>query len=284
MPYQPIESAQDFRRLIKIGETAESLHLEFKREVKWKRTESPDPKELCRDVAQFANTEGGVVLIGIEEKSVNGRRVADGYRSVDDSDGLTHWIEDAVTNYLVPNTFAKTIVPIDLSEGRVLAVNIPPSIHLVALWDRHAKKSGIEYLRRTNRGKEWLNPDDVERHIMDGSRAAMLRMKQIVGEAGGERLLVSIVPPPGEWFNDFHPDHPEASRFLRDEDTAVQLISAGEDSFTLNVQGGLLTVPYAFLEAAWFMAEGHPALAITHQIVIDTRGVSRLERTPYPVE
>ena len=281
MAYQPIESAQDFRRLIKIGETAEGLHLDFKQEVVWQKGQSgkpTDPRELCRDVAQFANTEGGVLLIGVVEKSQHGRKVATEVRPVDDPDGLTHWIEDAVTNFLVPNTFSKSIVPIELDEGRVLAVNIPPSIHLVALWDRHQKKTGIEYLRRTNRGKEWLNPDDVERHLMNGSRAAMLKVKEIFASRRGQNSDVAIMP---EVVREMTYSHDGASfRRLKVDGLAPRLTRVEDSGVTIQIAGGkTVVVPHALIAATWLTVDERPALALKVQVVLSGEGLT-LEPLP----
>jgi hypothetical protein len=58
--------------------TAESNQLKFKWGYEWKGTRrEEEADEVARDVAQFANTEGGTLLIGIGEKDLpDGRRVA----------------------------------------------------------------------------------------------------------------------------------------------------------------------------------------------------------------
>src|SRR5437762_2632401 len=73
-------------------------------------------------------------------------------------------------------------------RGTVVAVNVPPSLHLVALWhserrSQFEEKNSIEYLYRDSHGKKWMNPDEVERHIMNGSRAAKLAFDQALDRA-----------------------------------------------------------------------------------------------------
>ena len=52
--------------------------------------------------------------------------------------------------------------------------------HQVDTWLRcgTTRRNGllIEYVRRTSHGKDWMNPDEVERHLMNGSRAAKLAL------------------------------------------------------------------------------------------------------------
>src|SRR5688572_23547983 len=107
MPYRPIETLADFKSAVIVGTTPEGLQLDFKREIVWKKGQQgkpTEPRELCRDIAQFANTEGGILLIGVKEKTVDGVKVAEGMHPVDDPSGLAAWIENAITKYLVPNT------------------------------------------------------------------------------------------------------------------------------------------------------------------------------------
>lgn len=165
-----IRSADEFHATVQLGSTSESLVLDFKAMID--RTQST-PQEICRDIAQFTNTWGGCLLVGVSERIDRTRRlkVADGIKPVVDLDGLRQWIEQAITNYLVPATLRHDLTPIALQQGNILAVNVPASRHLVALWD-HQKHSRVSAANEP--GKEWMNPNEAERHLMDGSRAAKL--------------------------------------------------------------------------------------------------------------
>jgi len=73
-----------------------------------------------------------------------------------------------------------------------MAVNVPPSLHLVSLWDR--EHGTIECLYRTNHGKAHMNPDEAERHLMNGSRAKWIAFTEAVQDCGGgAKLAVDIV-------------------------------------------------------------------------------------------
>lgn len=283
MPYQPVESESDFRRRIKIGETTEGLHLDFKRELN--RQKGPNGQEaqaeLCRDIAQFANTEGGTLLIGVDEKQgPNGHKVASEIIGLKDVDGDKRWIEQAITNYLVPNTIPHPIETITLDEGPVLAINVPPSIHLVALWHRDERgglrKGAIEYLYRTNHGKEWMNPDAAERHLMDGSRATKLAVKALFSKEDVKDRDLQIVPAPLYRGTGHRSDGGRGLSFLKgyvyenELEQTARLKAVSDTEFEVRFAGGeTITVPYAFVEATWITTDMRPAIALKVRIVKD---------------
>jgi predicted HTH transcriptional regulator len=63
MIYQPIQSSRDFQNRILLGSTKESVHLDFKAQLN-----SEEPPKIAVDMAAFANTLGGTLLIGVSEK------------------------------------------------------------------------------------------------------------------------------------------------------------------------------------------------------------------------
>jgi predicted HTH transcriptional regulator len=144
--------------LVAVVKTPESLVLEFKKTIDkwntpktvkgWEKLRAEAQQETCRDIAQFANTNGGCLLIGVQERvdPATQLKVADGICGVNDPEGMKDWIEKAICNYLVPATFSHDIKEIHDPMGIVLAVNIPASIHTVALWNR--EQHTIEVVRR----------------------------------------------------------------------------------------------------------------------------------------
>jgi predicted HTH transcriptional regulator len=136
-------------------------------------TPERDQKELCRDVTQFANHFGGCLLVGISETTnPQNLKVAASFVPVQEPDKLRGWIEQAITNYCVPHTFTRHIEIIPHPNGTVLAINVPPSRVPVVLWDRDAHT--MQAIGRNNHGKTHLNPDELERLRMNGSRAAKI--------------------------------------------------------------------------------------------------------------
>jgi hypothetical protein len=134
--------------------------------------------------------------IGVQEErdvEIN-LKVAGSLVGVDDPDKVKERIETAIANHLVPATCTRDIATIVLDEGTMIAVNIEPSPGLVSVWDR--AKHLIQYVRRTSHGKQYLNPDEVERLMSNGPRGRMLRLRQTVARAAaGSASAVHISSP-----------------------------------------------------------------------------------------
>ncbi len=271
---------------VDLGITPETRVLEFKSEYRWQKAKGNQAdregqaEELARDVAQFANTDGGTLLIGITERDAgNGRKVADALAPITEIDGFKQWVAQAVRNYLTPATFTHTLDPVSVSGGSVLAVNIPPSLHLIAHWASDGKK-GIEYLYRTDHGKEWMNPDEVERHIMNGSRAMQIELSRVLDEVGnlGNSLPVALTPPLQVWAGRLQPvveEHEVLVRRGACTDREIELC--------INVsraQVGSVRIPHGLIRHAWRTSEGHVGLCLGVAIV--HRGGSKLGLEPLP--
>jgi hypothetical protein len=260
----------DFAAAIQIGVTPESLVLDFKSMV---RTQDPKaPKEFCRDVAQFANTDGGCLLIGVEETPdpITKLKTASGISPVVAPDMLTQWMEQQIRNWLVPATFSHAIVPIPTTQGIVLAVNVFPSQHTVYLWD--GQSHVIEVPRRTNHGKDWMNPDELERHIMNGSRATRLRIEDVIASTRDRRVeLVGGVFGSGSSARDFYELTP---------DGAVALGPVGHMAFEVRIPIGTATpclqVPYEAVNAAWVSLEGRIIIMLNVRVVWTGRELTLL--------
>ncbi|MEZ4225965.1 MAG: ATP-binding protein [Polyangiaceae bacterium] len=279
MGYAPIHNAKDFERRIVIGEAAESKYLEFKAEYAWHRDDRREQGVECaRDVAQFANTEGGTILVGIDEGvGASGLKVASAVRGVDDPSGLIGWIEQKIRTSLVPATVSRHCVNFEVNGKALVAINVPPSVHLVAVWDTERKR-GVEYLYRTDHGKEWMNPDEVERHLMNGSRAAKLAVMAIwekLDDAARGRPIV-LVPPIAVQQEHFDPLWPTMlRRWIEHEpegesrpnlkhlgDNELEILMYGERSL-----GHLVRVPYAYVQAVWVTSDSRLALGLSVRIV-----------------
>jgi hypothetical protein len=260
----------DFASGITIGVTSESLVLEFKREIKMGVDEA---KEFCRDVAQFANSDGGCLFIGVEEKldPVTKLKTASGIKPVAEPDKLIKWLEQAIRNWLVPATFSHPIAPLHTPLGIVLAVNVTPSQHTVYLWDDQSHT--IEVPHRTNHGKDWMNPDELERHIMNGSRAAKLRVEETI--SGRKQSPVELV---GGVFYFF-----QGQIAARDSEGTILFGDVGSEAFELKIPVGTdvptLHVPYEAVEAAWVSSSGTIMLMLNKRVV--WRGRKEITLLPY---
>jgi hypothetical protein len=261
MPFVPITDAASFRKVVTLGVTSENRFLDFK----GRYGHTPDQAvEVARDVAQFANTEGGTLLVGVGEQPLAGRKVAHEIVAVPDVDGEKLWVEQAIRNYLSPATFPRAIHEIVLPEGNVLAINIPPSVHLVAHWQPN-RRNGIEYLFRTDHGKQWLNPDEVETHIMNGSRAMQIKLERLVAELTKPHQYPDVeVMPPAEKFSGYMGNRPTFAvpRPL------VRLAGRTEDEIELHVGNIVVRLPHGLIAEVWRTSDG--------KLVPRRRGFDRL--------
>jgi hypothetical protein len=220
MPASYIQTVEELGAMVQFGTTPESLVLDFKKTIDgWPFTKGSDleklkagkQQETCRDISQFANTNGGCLLIGVQERldPVRGLKVADAICPVTDPEGMKQWIEQAIRNYLVPATFSRDIAIVADPRGTVLAVNVLPSVHLITLWD--SQQHTIECVRRTSHGKDWINPDELERHVMNGSRATKLAFDHALQEVPTREVRVAggywtrVGNPPTTQIRRLHP-------------------------------------------------------------------------------
>jgi hypothetical protein len=260
-------TASDIDHAIKLGTTTESQFLDFKHsagpEVRGPKVSKVDPqKEMCRDVTQFANHLGGCLLIGIREgENANKVRVADGFLPIENPDVLRGWIEQALSKYCVPATFSHEINIIEHPQGPLLAVNVPPSRLPVVLWDQ----SAIEAVSRTSHGKKYLNPDDLERLRMHGSRAAKIAFDDAANKVTNDAVelvggVLRLETNTGRWI---------AAQFS----SRLTIGHRGESTFELRIplkgkaSTPILNIPYGLLRECWVNASGELAVLLDVHVI-----------------
>ena len=269
LPWHPIESSADLLSRVTLQETSESVTLEFKLKLQGpgipnhKQRECAQ-KELCRDICQFANTFGGTLLFGVEEGQVDGRSVAIEYHRVDDIATVQQWILQAVRKYVVPATIRLEFRSLAVKDGEILAVNVPPSENLITLWDQ--ENGTIESLRRTDHGKEYMNPDELQRHLMDTGRRGMLALRRLHARLGCDAvsLMSGVFEAPMTKHN--------PSTRLRRLSWPVCLGLMHDDEFELripNLSAGMptVTVPYGLIRQVWTTADGKVGILLDARIV-----------------
>jgi predicted HTH transcriptional regulator len=103
---------QEIREIKKLAAEGEGLHLEFKRKAAY-------PEKIVRELIAFANTEGGTLLIGVDD---DGKIPGVKYP---DEEGLV--ICEALEKYCKPTlTYKETFI--EIAENKyVVRFDIPPS-------------------------------------------------------------------------------------------------------------------------------------------------------------
>jgi hypothetical protein len=264
-PPSYINSVQDFSHVVPLGTARESKVLEFKKDLHGFAAEAMEARrkgqlEFCRDVSAMANTIGGCIIVGVSEGGSGGSNtsVARAIHALENVPARVQWMNEAIANYLVPHTFARTMVPLSIDGAAIVVVNVPPSLHLVSIWQ---EDSGVvQCYRRTDHGKVAMNPDDIERHLMDGSRAARLEFARVQPLAKGN--LIELVPGTFEWDRHKGVFHPTSLR--------VQFGLIGESQFDLlfpDMQGKTVAIPYTMVRAAWLTADNRMGLMLSVRLV-----------------
>lgn len=255
----------DFRS-VALGQTTESLYLDFKKDhERWRAALDEERRagqmEFCRDLAQFANTFGGAILIGIEEDMVDGIKVAKSIAPLNGFDARRQWMEQAVMNYLVPSTVPFRIEKIRTPQGLIIAVNVPASERLVSLWDRSKHK--IEYVRRTNHGKEWMNPEEAEAQMMDTGRRAKIALRRLHDDRQFQGPTSrSIDLASGIW------QHSPMPGVFQRVSRQCHLASLGEHDFRIDFDSGAaIVIPYGLLREAWRTVDGRIGLFLQVRVV-----------------
>ncbi len=250
-----IHTKTHFCDVVKLDETPESLVLDFKQEFP---TDSKSEKkrekhmEACRDIAAFANAIGGCLLFGVsEKKNCEGIKVAKDVIGVDNADGVRAKLEEVKSLYLVPSTLTADIEIVPLGDKKVVVcVNVPASRHLVAVVSQKKDKQHvIEYVRRTSYGKDWMNPDEAERHLMDGSRGAKLALIAATHEiSGADTLEVQLAGRLWQRIGNTSQRAPE--------NVELTLSKVGQETFHLKIDppGTAVALPYGLIREAWVSA------------------------------
>lgn len=284
-----IESVADFTRVVVMGETRESATLDFKSSYGERRSKDEAVRreaalELCRDIAQFANAWGGCLVIGVaEEKSV----AASVHPVADD---LAQWVGQAIRQHLVPATMPLFIQPLETSDGRVLAVNIPPFRGLAAVCNstpkqtRQGEKHTIEYVRRMGDHKVHMNAEQAFTATLDRSRASRISFNEAIAHMASREPTVELIP--GLRYTT------SAAEVLAQRQALDPFERAPHVTCNLhmtNVQGielrvyvpwisgtPTLVVPWGLVEEAWKTATGM-GLVLSVAVCIDV-ATARLER------
>lgn len=140
--------------------------------------------EIAKDVAAFANADGGVLAYGVEESTdANGTKVVSGVEDLGDTQSDCRRIEDATSRLLHGLEHRPDVVPLALRAGEnVIAVNIRPSARLVTLW--RPGEPVLRYPVRRGEGTEYLRPDEVDAAMLGyAARAKSIRLRELIEEA-----------------------------------------------------------------------------------------------------
>jgi hypothetical protein len=106
----------DIEQMVR-NQVQENIHLDYKDSRALTNKGARD--SLAKDASAFANSDGGVLIYGVEENGNLPVRIDAG---VDDARCSREWIESAIMTGITPRLDDVTIIPVPLSAGRSLYV------------------------------------------------------------------------------------------------------------------------------------------------------------------
>lgn len=185
------------------SQVPESLHLEYKRELKLDARD--DKKEFLRDVTAFANAEGGLLIYGVEEaRDDDGKPTgvpcsAPGF-VVSNMDAFVMTVEHLLRDGLDERLPGYNIRPIEVPDGKfIFLLRVEASLrapHMVVIGKER------RFFARTNGGKQDMSTAQVRdsvlrtqsieervREFVDGRRA---RLRKSIG--GNPFWALHVVP------------------------------------------------------------------------------------------
>lgn len=264
-----IETWHDVIANVATGVTQESVHLEFKAKVDATvdaRARRDVARELARDICQFANGDGGVLLIGVAESRGDGAfQTAAGFCSVEDGDRLKAWFEQTVRYYLSPSDLSFDAIVINSPDDatKLLAVNVPPYEGLAAVW--HSGEAPLEYPWRTSLGKRYLNPMEAQERMTNRTRAIEIRARRVLKKGSQGTLASGVLVQHGAAHDPTTGRHagwsvePRAPFCVR---------GLGLSEVEIAVHRRVLSVPFGLITEVWSQSDGSPGLMLAAPLAI----------------
>lgn len=115
------KTVENIQKLIRT-QVQESLNLDYKRSSS---ISNKARAEIAKDVSAFANSDGGLIIYGVEEKEHLPVRIDDG---VEHETFNREWLENVITSNIAPRIEDIQISQIPLSDSHsIFAVKVPKS-------------------------------------------------------------------------------------------------------------------------------------------------------------
>lgn len=168
---------QDILELIS-NQIEESIHLDFKRGDGLINNRDCK-KELAKDVSAFANSDGGIIIYGIEENN----HIASSIVAVDGNSITKEWLEQVINTNINRRISDIIITPIRMQgniASTVYVVNIPRSL------DSPHMTSEKRFYKRFNFESVPMEEYEI-RDLYNRANFVNLEISEIIVESGGER-------------------------------------------------------------------------------------------------
>ena len=161
-------SDRDLMRRIRLGEDG---RLEFKSVLITGSVHESDRRALADELAAFANSRGGTLIIGVDDKTHRVQGIP-----LDDLDGVETWVRQICNDLVQPSLDADIRkVECENAEGRlvpVLCVEVERSLFV------HKSPGG--YFRRIGSSKRELAPEVLARLFQERSQSRVIRFDESI--------------------------------------------------------------------------------------------------------
>ena len=199
LPYDHPESLEDLKSIIDRGLT-ESIHLEFKRSDALRTDKARC--EISKDVSAFANSDGGVIIYGIDEQDHKPASLDSG---IDPKTCSKEKLEDIIKSQVAPRLQGLRISPIQLGADRfAYVVSVPRSErgpHQDRVTKRYFKRHNFssspmeDYEVRDIRNRRVVLPALISVRV-DVVRGMLLEVVvENIGDAAASDIRFTVDPP-----------------------------------------------------------------------------------------
>lgn len=159
----------DLNRLID-NSIPESIRLDYKKEISF--STSSDKAELLADISSFSNSEGGVIIYGIQEKKDEENKntgTPEKFTPIKNlnTDSLTLTIENLVKDGLEPSLTKIKIKFIDVEDGKIIIIGIPKNYGLPKMVIIRGK---YRFYARRNSGKYLMDVYELSSRFINADK------------------------------------------------------------------------------------------------------------------
>lgn len=242
-------TSSDLLRRIRLGEDS-TLELKTMR-FQGKRVEGPARDALADELAAFANTRGGTVVLGVTDKTRKVKGIP-----LERLDDVDTWVSS------ICNDIIKPVLDVDVIKMELPGVEeeLVPVVCIKVPRSLFVHKSPGGYFRRIGSSKREMDPGYLARLFQERSQTRMIRFDEsVVPRTSPEDLHYSLTQRFLEGEVEDAPSSPEDTLLLlrklmivTDDEGEPRLTHAGALLCTQNPQQWL---PHAYIQAVSYAGE-----------------------------
>ena len=246
---------QNLTRRIRLGEDST---LEFKTVLfSGRQVDKPDRRSLADELAAFANSRGGTVILGVDDKTHHVQGIP-----LDCLDSVETWVREICNDLVIPSLDADILkIELENPQGRlvpVLRVDVERSLFV------HKSPGG--YFRRIGSSKREMHPEALARIFQERSQTRVIRFDEsVVPSTAPSDLHYSLTQRFLRGDDDEPASHPREDAVRTSDDTLRKICIVTDDvdgTPCLTLAGVLLCtsnpqrwLPHAYIQAVSYAGE-----------------------------